>query len=70
MSRIKSHIFDSLVGDIEDGTASQQIEYDQQTLGIVNHDNSSISSDQRGRCGTSPNGHSKELQEPDAGVQF
>jgi len=29
MSRIKSHIFDSLVVDIDDGIASQQIEYDQ-----------------------------------------
>ena len=70
MSRIKSHIFDSLVGDIEDGMASQQIEYDQLNLGKVNHDDSSISSDQRGRCGTSSNGHSKELQESDAGIQF
>ena len=68
--RIKSHIFDSLVGDIEDGTASQQIEYDQLNLGKVSYDNSSISSDQRGRCGTSSNGHSQELKEPDAGVQF
>lgn len=70
MSQIKSHIFDSLVGDIEDGTASQQIEYDQQTLGKVNHGNESLSSDQRGRIGTSSNGYSKELKESDAGVQF
>lgn len=69
MSRIKSHIFDSLVGDIEDGTASQQIEYDQ-LLGKDDGNEESVPSNKRSCYGIGSNGYCKELQEPDAGIQF
>lgn len=69
MSRIKSHIFDSLVGDIEDGIASQQIEYDQ-LLGKDDGNKESVPGNQRGCYRIGSNGHCEELKEPDAGIQF
>jgi hypothetical protein len=54
-----------------EAAATKQIEYDQQLLGIdENGNDESVPSNKRSSFRISTNGHSEELKEPDAGVQF